>query len=406
MMAARAKEEERNAQQNETASIVPPSSSLPLLGVFISVETSREYERGLLRGICRYNSLHQRWRVDLSLDGQFPRDADGVIMEDRRGSPALLNRGVPIIFIGSLHKEIRRGHRIVSDDQAIGQMAAAHLLERGLRRFGFVGYDGRYWSRLRQESFSRALADAHCTCTTFAQAPELRLRDWRREQRVLAEWLRTLAVPVGLLACNDDRARQVVDACATAGLSVPEQVAVLGVDNDEFVCNLSNPPISSVSLNLEDVGYRAAVLLDELMAARNGRGTCCPSQIQVSPVSVAARQSTEVASVADPCVMQALQFIRENSHRPIRIDEVARRVAISRRSLCDRFRQAVGCTVHQHIRKTRTARIEELLLGSSHSIGEIAKKLGFADSDHIAQYFRSVKGTTPGAFRARQVRDP
>lgn len=379
-----------------------PSSSPALLRVLVSVEASREYERGLLRGVCRYNSLHRRWRIDLSSrDAALPRDADGIVMRDPRGSPALLNRGIPIIFVSSLHKNIRRSHRIVPDDQAIGRMAATHLLERGLRHFAFVGYDGMYWSRQRQESFSQALAASGCACTVFEQARDLRLRVWHKEMKVLADWLKTLGRPAGLMACNDDRARQVVDACAMAGLCVPQEVAVLGVDNDELVCDLSNPPISSVSLGLEDAGYRAAMLLDELMAAGKERETRPPSQILVSPIAIVARQSTDITAVEDPCVMHALRFIRENGCRPIQVDDVVQRVAISRRNLFDRFRRAVGCTVHQYIKKTRAARIEELLLNTSHSVGEIAQKLGFTDSDHIALYFRSVKGMSPTAFRAR-----
>jgi len=425
MKAGRGSEEGENAGRkdgkNEKTSIalpsaVPtslPSSSPALSRVFISVETSREYERGLLRGICRYNSLHKRWRIDLSAgedlrsqisDLKFSaRDVDGAIMPDRRGSPALLNRGIPIVFVSTLHKTFLHSHRIVSDDQAIGRMAAAHLLDRGLRHFAFVGYNGLYWSRHRQGSFSQALADAGRTCTVFRQARDLRLRTWRKEQKVLTEWLKTLPRPVGVMACNDDRARQVVDACVTAGLAVPEEVGILGVDNDELACTSSNPPISSISLDLEDAGYRAATLLGELMAARKKMEDRTPAQVLVSPIAVVGRRSTDAAIIDDSCVMQALRFIRESSDRPVRIDDVVRRVAISRRSLFDRFRRALGCTVCQHIKRTRADRIEELLLGTSHSIGEIAAMLGFPDSDHVAQYFRSIKGMNPSVFRARHT---
>jgi LacI family transcriptional regulator len=229
------------------------------------------------------------------------------------------------------------------------------------------------------------------------------LRIWRKEQRSLAEWLKTLPRPVGVMACNDDRARQVVDACVTAGLAIPEEVSVLGVDNDEFVCTLSNPPISSISLGLESAGYRAAMLLDELMTDREKPEDRTPERIVVSPVAVVGRQSTDVAICEDSCVMQALQFIRENGDRPIQVDDVVCRVAISRRSLFDRFRRLIGCTIHQYIKRTRAGRIEDLLLRTSHSIEEIAGMLGFPDSGHMAQYFRSMKGMNPGVFRTRHT---
>ncbi len=406
--------------------------------VFVSVETSREYGRGLLRGIYRYSSLHRQWRIELSScdmrdascaggsrdakrttrDEAFPRDADGVIMRDYRGSVALLRRGIPIVFVGYLHKDIRGSPRIVPDDQAIGRMGADHLLERGFRRLAYVGYDGMYWSRRREDSFCQAVGGAGRECTVFRQAQNLRQREWIKERKALADWLRGLARPVGLMACNDDRARQVVDACAAAGLGVPEEVAVLGVDNDEFVCNLSNPPLSSIALGLEDAGYRAAAVLDQLMRAgtrtrtdkhRPARtaasvgdrvGPC----LSVRPIAVVTRRSTDISIIEDPLVAQAVRFIRTNCRRPIQIADVLREVAISRRSLFDRFKRTLGCTVHQYIKGVRVAQIEELLLGTADPVDKIAEILGFPGAEHVALYFRSVTGVNPRAFRTQCAR--
>lgn len=370
--------------------------------VRVCVETSREYGRGLLRGIYRYSNLHRSWQIDLDGDGVegLPGDADGAILRDHRRVPLLLRKGIPIVFASYLHKSIRGGHRILSDDRAIGQMAATHLLERGFRRFAFVGCDGMYWSRQRQESFSQAIDEAGGACEVFKQACDLRLRVWRKERRVLAEWLGTLQRPVGLMACNDDRAREVVEACAIAGLAVPEEVAILGVDDDEFVCNLANPPISSISLGVEEAGYRAARLLDEMMKSQSSR-TSSSSQILVSPLAVVTRQSTDVAVIEDPFVAAAVQFIRVNCRRPIRMADVVRQAAVSRRNLSGRFRRTFGCTIAQYIKRIRITRIEELLRDDSCSIGEIAEILGFAGQDHLAQHFRSVTGMTPNAFRTQ-----
>lgn len=389
--------------------------------VLLLIETSREYGRGLLRGIYRYNAIHKHWQIEqqapfhlspsgaLGGDGAepvlrrktrgegLPNDLDGIIMRDCRGAPALVKRGIPLVFASYLHKEIRGSHRILPDDEAIGHMAATHLLERGFRRFAFVGYDGMYWSRQRHESFARTIGDAGYECTAFAQARDLRLRVWRKERKALAAWLRTLGRPVALMACNDDRARQVMDACATAELGVPENVALVGVDNDEFVCNLSNPPISSIALSVEDAGYRAAAMLDQLMAGRRIRSP----DIIVPPMTVVTRRSSDVTAIEDPAVAKAAQFIRDNCRRPIQICDVVRQVPVSRRTLFDRFKRIVGCTVHQYIKRARAAQIEDLLLGTSYSVEEIAEILGFPGSEHIAMYFRSVKGMNPHAFRDR-----
>jgi LacI family transcriptional regulator len=418
--------------------------------VSVLVETSREYGRGLLRGIYRYNSLHRQWQIEqpasfsLASLGSFPTsrakgdacvartgDADGIIMRDHRGAPTLLRKGIPIVFASYLHKDIRSSHRILPDDGAIGRMGAAHLLERGFRHFAFVGYDSMFWSRQRQESFSQAVGEAGHACAVFKQARDLRLRVWAKEHKVLADWLKTLDRPVGVMACNDDRAREVVDACAMAGLGVPEDVAVLGVDNDEFVCNLSNPPISSVALGLEDAGFRAAALLDQLMKAARERkprtrtntethgpartaasvrvreGPCLSvpssSQIIVMPLMVVTRHSSDTSAIEDPCVVEAVRFIRANSQRPLQIDDILKEVAICRRSLLDRFKHTLGCTIHQYIKRVRVARIEELLLGTSDSIGQIAETLGFPSPEHVALYFRSVKGMNPHTFRTRHA---
>lgn len=401
--------------------------------VLVLIETSREYGRGLLRGICRYNALHKHWQIEHRETGLVKHDVsksalrvwgrppDGIVMRDYRGSPALLKKGIPIVFASHLHKDIRGGHRIVTDDRAIGRMAAVHLLERGFSRFAFVGCDGMYWSRQRCESFAQTVAKAGHTCTVFEQARQLRLREWSKERKDLADWLGTLARPVGVMACNDDRARQVVEACAMAGLGIPEDIALVGVDNDEFVCSLSNPPVSSVALGAEDAGYRAAALLDRLMKAagapleRGGKRRTPPNNekraasdvqrhVLVSPVAVVTRQSSDTAVIEDPAIAKAVQFIRANCRRPIQIADVLRAVPLSRRSLYDRFRRGLGCTVHQYIKRARVAEIEQMLLGTSDSIGQIAEVLGFPGAEHVALYFRSVTGMNPHAFRAQCIR--
>ena len=188
---------------------------------------------------------------------------------------------------------------------------------------------------------------------------------------------------------------------------------MVGVDNDEFVCNLSNPSISSIALNAEDAGYRAAKLLDQLMKARKPGTKPNPARVSsfaihaspiiVPPITVVPRRSTDISVIEDPIIAEAVQFIRMNSERSIQIADVLRAVPISRRSLFSRFRRVVGCTVHQYIKKARVARIEELLLGSSYSIGRIAEMLGFSSPEHIALYFRSIRGTNPLTFRAQHA---
>lgn len=376
--------------------------------VSLLIETSREYGRGLLRGIYRYNSLHRQWQIEQQAPfyvaggpvaetqlGRFASRVDGIIMRDRQGSLGLLKKGVPLIFASYLHKEIPDTYRIVADDLAIATLAADHLLNRGFRHFAFVGYDTMYWSRRRKDGFAKAVGAAGFGCEVFVQSRGPGRRLWRWEQKALAEWLAALPKPTGLLACNDDRARQVVDACLTAGLSVPEEIAIVGADNDEFVCNLSNPPISSVALNVEEAGFEAARLLDDLM--RGGRPQ--PRDIIPATLGVVTRRSTEVTAIQDPTVAEAVRFIRANGRKPLQVSDVVEAAAVSRRGLYDRFRRALGCSVHEYIKKARVAEIERLLLDTETPVSEIAELLGFPSADHIASYFRSVRGVNPLTLR-------
>jgi LacI family transcriptional regulator len=377
--------------------------------VRLLIETSREYGRALLRGICRYHSREGHWLIEQQAPfyvggdrtaeprlGKSASPVDGVIMRDRKGTLDLVKKGIPVVFVDCLHEKAPGTHRIVADDPAIARLAVTHLLERGLRHFAFVGYDTMLWSRWCRDSFVQAVNSAGCECIPFVQARIRRQRTWPQEHKTLAEWLCALPKPAGLLACNDDRARQVIDVCLAAGLNVPEEMAIVGVDNDEFVCHLSNPPISSVALGVEDAGYQAAWRLDQLMAG----GRPKPQDIIPATLGVVARRSSEVVALQDPVVAQAVRFILANCRKPIQVADVLRQVSLSCRVLSGRFQRALGCGVHQYIKKARVAQIERLLLDTDCSIAEIADLLGFPSAEHIASYFRSVRGINPLALRS------
>ena len=286
--------------------------------VRLLIETSRGYGRALLRGIHRYSSLEGRWQTEQQMPfylgsdrvletrlGRSAFDADGVIMRDRKGSLDLLKKGIPVIFIGCLHETAPGICKIATDDQAIARLAAAHLLERGFRHFAFVGYDGLPWSKRRRDGFVQAIHGSGHECAAFVQVRSRAGRTWSQEQKQLAQWLCALPKPAGLWACNDDRARQVIDVCYGVGLNVPEEVAVMGVDNDEFVCHLSNPALSSIALDVEEAGYRAAQTLDQLMTG----GKLGPQAIVPATLGVVARRSTETMVIEDTLVAQAVRFI-------------------------------------------------------------------------------------------------
>ena len=254
--------------------------------VALLIETSRGYGRALLRGVVRYARLHGPWGFYVT-PGDFaqvlPRmqswGGTGIIarIETPGVARAVLDSGLPAIALDLAEEQLRPDHplarfsEIASDSHGAARMAAEHLLERGFRHYAFVGTTGRVWSDRRLESFCARIREAGFQPHVYDPPRARRDRVWEREQLVLARWLAELPRPIGLMSCDDDRGREVLEACRAGGLHVPEEVAVIGVDNDELLCELADPPLSSVALNVEPGGYRLAGLLDRLMRAPRSR---------------------------------------------------------------------------------------------------------------------------------------
>lgn len=223
------------------------------------------------------------------------------------------------------------------------------------------------------------------------------MRSWQQEQKVLAEWLRSLPKPVGIMGANDDRGQHVIEICNDLGLLVPDEVAVIGVDNDQFICELTNPPLSSVDRYFAKAGYEAAELLDKMMRGKRVKR----QDIITRPSRVVSRQSTDVFSIEDPVVVEALRFIRRNANRVISVDDVVEQVAMSKRGLYHKFMHTLGRTVHEELIRTRTEQIAWMLEETELTITQIALDLGFPGQGHISRYFKKQKGLTPRQYRIR-----
>jgi LacI family transcriptional regulator len=199
------------------------------------------------------------------------------------------------------------------------------------------------------------------------------------------------------MACNDDRSQHVLDACHAARIHVPSEVAILGVDDDEFICRLANPALSSICLNAEKLGYRAAELLDRVMAGE----ACRETTIEGLPTHVVARSSTDILLVEDREVSEAIRFIRRHADRPLQVDDVAEAVTLSRRSLQQRFSKAIGRSVHSQILRERVNRITQLLVETDGTVAQIAEKMCFSSVKQLDRVFTRFQGTTPTAYRLR-----
>jgi LacI family transcriptional regulator len=254
-----------------------------------------------------------------------------------------------------------------------------------------------FWSVQRGKSFQQHLAKSGYS-VHFYSRPASRLRSrWPGEQDSMVQWLRDLPKPVGLMTCTDDRSQNVAEACKLAGIQVPDEIAIIGVDNDPLVCGLANPPLSSVALNAFKAGYESARLLHALMDGRSQRDRL----IIAEATHVVTRQSTDIFAVDDPEVAAALRYIRQNSRRAIQITDLAQQSTLSQRALQLHFKAVLGKTIHDVINQSRAEHIAQLLLQTKKTISQIADESHFAGGDHISRFFKRHKGMTPGQFRKR-----
>ena len=325
-------------------------------------------------------------------------EGDGILarINDARMAEAVVRKRVPVV---ELRRALPRRDMpsIGPDDAAVAALAAGHLLACGLRQFGFVGLARGVHPAmdLRAEHFARSLAAEGLPCARLHLGRQRHGDFWERQCALIVAWLRKLPRPLGIMACNDDLGLLVLDACRRAGVLVPDEVAVVGVGNDECLCNLARPMLSSVDLDPQRIGYEAAEMLDRLMAGRS----LVESYALVPPRSVVARASTDVLATADQGVVQAVRFIREHACGSIRVADVLKQAHMSRASLEPRLKRTLGRTIHQEIERVRIARVKELLLTTAAPLKQIAAQAGFRYPEYMMRVFRQATGQTPGRFR-------
>jgi LacI family transcriptional regulator len=365
--------------------------------------------RNTLKGIVRYAREHGPWMF--SFFGNRASTAtslenwqgDGIIARVQRRDmvDVLRSRQCPVIdVLGTLTDT---GFPVVHvDDAAIGKLGAEHLLERGFRNFGYYHAPNANWSDTRLAAFKQRLGYHDCQVLelghliddTRSADPEVVQRDLQQVE----DWLKGLKRPIAIFS-NDSLARQVLSACQRVGFDVPDEVAVLGADNDELICSLTEPPLSSVESNHAGVGFAAAELLDRLLA-----GQPLPTQPSyVAPVGVVARPSTDVLAIDDDSVIEAVRFIREQACNGIDVNDVVKKVPLSRTLLQRRFRKALKCSIHDEIVRVRVRRAQELLAHTDLSIADVADKSGLTSQEYLSTVFKQRVGLSPAQFR-RQAR--
>ena len=384
--------------------------------VAVVIEASNAYARGLLAGIHRHVREHEPWTVFLPEHGRATPplatlahwQGDGVIArietESTAATLATLRRkfGIPVVDV-SAARLLADAPYVETDDEAIARTAAAHFFDRDFRHFAFLG-DGRFrWSDNRCRAFVEAVAARGCDVAVFAAQAAVRRRAAPPDDDEAVEaWLVGLPKPVAVLACYDIRGRQALDACRRAGIAVPDEVAVLGVDDDELLCGLASPPLSSVIPDAVGAGRLAAELLERLMRGERIRR----EEWLLPPLGIAARQSTEVLALDDEVVVAAVRQIRELACDGINVADVARSLRVTRRVLESRFVRRLGHTPHEEIARVRFRRVEQLLRETDLPLATVAARCGFRHTEYMTVAFTRRHGLPPSRWRVRERRPP
>ncbi len=284
-----------------------------------------------------------------------------------------------------------------SDPRGIARMGLDHLRDQGFRRMSFVGVSAFGYSSQRERHFRGAVEAAGYQYEPGYDADEalgpLQTRpqdDWQR-------WLRALPKPIGLLTAGADLGRITAAVCRDMGIYVPEEVAILGVDDDEIVCNLADPPLSTIDHGMEQIGYECAKLLDHLMDG----GEPPAEPLVVPPVGVIPRQSTDALAIDDPDLREAIRFIRANACDGITAGQVVEHVIAGRRKIEQGFRRELGRTIHEEITRVKVEHAKRLLLQSKLRLHEIALRAGFSNPSRLNEAFHRIEQTTPTTYRRR-----
>jgi LacI family transcriptional regulator len=387
------------------------SPKTPQRRVALLIETSREYGRGLLRGINRYQSEHGPWSIYLQprgIDAPPPAwlkrwHGDGILarIDNRAMADAILASELPAIDLR--YGVVDLGLPLVGTDQAaVGQLVANHFAERGLSQFAFCGPHTtnplHAGDHRREAHFKQAIEARGGSLIRFEG--EGQKATWEQQLDQLTQWVAALPKPIGIMAVNDDRGLQVLDACRRAGVLVPDEVAVVGVDNDEILCAMATPPMSSVVLDVERIGYAAAELLDQMM--QGGQPTT--HHLRLPPLGVVTRQSSDTNAIADREVALAAQWIRRHACEPIGVNQVVRQTTLSRRALEQRYLQALGRTLNDEIIRVKLEHTRRLLLETDLPLSTIADRVGLSSGSYLSTLFHRKQGITCTEFRQRHRR--
>nr|WP_293839233.1 DNA-binding transcriptional regulator [uncultured Arsenicibacter sp.] len=383
--------------------------------IILLIDFSEDFSKRLLQGIVKYSREHGPWvfcrmplyyRETIGIEGilNWAREwgADGIIgqlyKEKDKDISKLVESGLPVIA-QDFDERFTDIPNITGAYQETGRLAADYFLAKGFKHFAFYGFREIVWSRERLEGFEERIQESGFSVHTFRQNQKRASDLWYYLPSSLSEWLMSLPKPIAIMACDDRQGQHITEACRHAGIRIPEEVAVIGVDNDEMICDLSDPPLSSIALDAEKGGYDAARLLDQMIQ----HGTKEFYDIVIKPMQVVTRQSTDIYATPDDYIASSLKFIHQNIDKNLQVDDVVKQVPLSRRALEKRFLEITGYPIYKYIANLRIEKFSKKLLETDMTVFEIALDMGLNDTKNIARQFRQVKGCTPLEYRQKHL---
>ncbi|MCM8535192.1 MAG: XylR family transcriptional regulator [Lentisphaeraceae bacterium] len=377
--------------------------------VALLLNINKPYDRQIIHGVSRYAKESGDWSLyiedePLQKIPDFEHwQGDGIIadLDDVNVYNAVKKSSLPVIGCGSGYGPYQEKDDIpyvYTDNDSIAILAANHLLERGFKNFAYYGIpesETSGWNTERQNTFSEYLKSKGIHCNTYSNT-QSQPAQWSKYQQELASWLNSLQKPVALLAANDSRARHILEACRLANLNVPSDVAVVGVDDDPLMCEVGNPPLTSVTQGTDKLGYEASRMLDKLM-----RGESIEHKTIIEPLGITVRESSDILAIENELIAQALKFIHTNAKNCIRVEDVAHHCSVSRSSLEKKFKTVMNHSVHYEITLIQLANAKELLSKTDLPIKRVAEQTGFSTVQYLNMKLKKDSGLTPKLFRMK-----
>jgi len=377
--------------------------------VELLVGTWKHYGRGIIEGVWRYAQKHGPWLIDVEPTEADESTAipagmavDGIIavVHTREFADKLCAYSVPVVNVSGTHVEGVTFPRVTSDSEVVARMAVEHLCEKGFRHIAFCGEPHRHFIDHWTDAYLAAMAGMEAEPLVYTPSAELSPQAARTDrQQDRQRWLEGLPKPAGVIGWSTEICRRLAMACAVAGIAVPDEVAIVGLESDDLLGRVVHPPLSGVDIPVERFGYEAARLLDLLLQGRAGEA----KDVRIPPVGVVTRQSSDVFAVDDPKLKQALRFIREHAHEGIDVRDLLRAVPVARRTMERRCNELLGHSPAEEIRRTKIEKVRELLVATDMPIPDVAEAAGFNYVEHMIPVFKKYHGLTPSKYR-RQSR--